>query len=312
MRGKTIAGTTVLLLTCLAIAVYVWTVYGGKIAFRPPLFQFEVDAVTALSVRKGQEEIIFSRSEQGWTVSDGQRGGRSLPVTEIHAALRSLLTLFPEGMSATQSEIPLGKGASALVQIRFHDRKDEVFTLFLPDGQQKPASLRFEGQEEVFFVPAPKVAFFFRPFADFNDHLFARPPQPEQVDSLTYSLFRDSLVISFYRDSSKWYFNSLDTLLLDPEAFLHWWAQLDNLSAPLPSLDFDEVQEANSIDRTIVFWSKGRSLLEFEGFTRPWKASPYIVHTSQRPGDYFDGKATGLFRQIFAPLDSLVYPTLKK
>jgi hypothetical protein len=312
MRGKTIVGTIVILLASLALAWYVWMVYGTKSPFNPPLFHFDHHSVNAISIGLGNEELIYSLSHQGWNISNGMRGGRFVPETEVHSALQAVLALTPKRMATSKEKTYPGKSTSATIRLRFNNRKEEVFTLFLPAGQEEIALLQFQGEEEVFFVPAPHVAFFFRPFSDFNERTLIRPPLPDLVDSLTYVLPRDSVKYLFCRDSSKWYLKQPDSLSLDTLAFFQWWAKLNDLSAPIPSDDFDEIQEATTIGRRLIFWSKGRSLLEIEGFIRPWKKYSYVLHASQRPGDYFEGDSTGLFLQIFAPLDSVIQISLKQ
>lgn len=312
MREKTIAGAIVILLSSLALAWYVWIVYGAKSPFNPPLFRFDHLSVHTISIALGNEELIYSRSDQGWNISNGLRGGRFVPDKEIHSALQALLALTPERMASGKEKTFPAKATTAIVRIRFNNRKEEVFTLFLPSGQEKIALLQFDGEEEVFFVPAPHVAFFFRTFSDLNERILLYPPFPDLVDSLTYALTRDSVKYLFCRDSSSWYLKKPDSLALDTFAFFQWWTELNNLFAPVPSDNFDEIQEATAIGRKLTFWSKGRSLLEIDGFIRPWKTNAYVLHASQRPGDYFEGDSTGLFLQVFAPLDSFIQISLKK
>ena len=312
MRGKTIAGTIVILSAFLVFAWYVWTVYGTKAPFNAPLFRFDHNSAITISISLENDDLIYSRSHQGWNVSDGLKGGQFVPDPEIYSALQVLLTLVPERMATKEEKSYPGKGTTATVRIRFKNRREEAFKLFLPAEQEKFALLQFQGEEEVFFVPAPNVAFFFRPFSDFNEQVLVRPPLPYLVDSLTYALPQDSMVYLFSRDSTYWYIKGPDSLALDTSALFKWWSRLKHLSAPIPSDNFDEVEEGDEIGRRLVFWSKGRPLLEIEGFVRTWKPIPYIVHTSQRPGDYFEGDSTGLFQYIFAPLDSFIQISLKK
>lgn len=302
----------VILSAFLAFAWYVWTVYGEKNPFNPPLFRFDHNSATAISISLADEDLIYSRTHQGWNVSNGLRGGQFIPETVIYSALQALLTLVPERMATKEEKSFPGKGTTARVLIRFKNRKEEAFKLFLPAEQANFALLQFQGEQEVFFVSAPNVAFFFRPYSYFNEQILVRPPLPDLVDSLTYALPLDSVMYLFSRDSTKWYLKGTDSLALDTFTFFQWWSGLKYIPAPLPSDNFNEVEEADAIARRLIFWSKGRSLLELEGFIRPWKAYPYVVHTNQRPGDYFEGDSTGPFSQIFAPLDSFIQISLKK
>jgi len=312
MRGKTIAGTFVVLLALSAFAVYLWMINAHKPAFRLPLFRFDYYSITSISVAHPEEELIFSRPEQGLHVSDGQRGGFFLSENEIYTALRDLLTLYPEGMAPGQYSLPSTSSSQVSVRLRFNKHKEEAFKIIMPIDPGDSALLQFSGEKEVFYVPRSKVAFFFRPFSDFNNRTFARLPRIGQVDSLSYFLPLDSLRFIFCRDSSSWKLNNAAPMALDSAIFIQWWQQINRISAPLPSLDFDEVQEAGNLNRQLVFWSKGRPVLEIDGFLRSGGPAPFIVQSSQRPGDYFAGDSTGLFRYIFAPLDSLILPNLNK
>lgn len=315
MKGKTIAGSIVLLSALVALVVYLYVLYSGKIAFRPPVFHFDKNSVTTLSLSSAEEELIFAKGEQGWTVSDGKREGFFIPDHEINAILKDLNALSPKAMWKGHISTPQAPGDRnrqvLKVRLLFLNRAPETFWVEKPNTADAGVNLQIDGQEEVFSVPSASVAFCFRPFSYYHDRTFAFPPHIAQTDSLTYITAEDSVTTLFFRTEATWQVLRADTLRPDSLSFSKWWAQLDRFTAPTPSQDFDEVQEARLPANTLTFWSKGRPLLELKGFYRSYPPYPYFIHSSQRPGDYFACDSTGIFKQIFIALDSIIQQSVK-
>lgn len=300
----------VLLSVLVALAVYLYILYSGKIMFRPPLFHFNKNSVTTLSLSSAQEEIIFAKGDQGWTVSDGKRDGFFIPGPEIYAILEHLTSLRPNAMWSGRISPPLPPDDQVRkvmkVRLLFENRPPETFWVEKANAADGRTYLQIDGQEEVFSIPVESVAFCFRPFSYYQDRTFAFPPLREKVDSITYISAGDSLPTLFFLTPSAWHFLRADTLSPDSLAFVNWWDQIGRLLAPDPSPEFDEVQEAQQADKKLTFWTKGRTLLELEGFYRSYLPQPYFVHSSQRPGDYFACDSSGIFKQLFTALDSII------
>ncbi|MEY4134403.1 MAG: hypothetical protein RL386_753 [Bacteroidota bacterium] len=315
MKGKTIAGSIVLLSALVALVVYLYVLYSGKIDFRPPIFHFDINGVTTLSLSSAQEDLIFAKGEQGWTVSDGKREGFFIPGQEVNAVLKDLNDLSPKAMWTGHISPYRSQGTPnpqvVKVRLLFHNRAPETFWVEKPNTADRGANLQIDGQEEIFSVPAASMAFCFRPFSYYQNRTFAFPPPIDRADSLTFIAAGDSLPTLFFRTRADWQVFRADTLRPDPLAFSEWWAQLGRFAAPTPSQDFDEVQEARLPATTLTFWAKGRPLLELKGFSRSYPSRPIFVHSSQRPGDYFACDSTGIFKQIFIALDSIIQQSVK-
>jgi hypothetical protein len=197
------------------------------------------------------------------------------------------------------------------IRLLFENHPPETFWVERTNTTDGRANLQIDGQEEVFSVPFETVAFCFRPFTYYQDRTFAFLPLREKVDSLTYHSDGDSLQYLFFPTKSAWHLFRTDTLSPDSLTFIKWWTQLGRFTAPDPSPEFDEVQEARQADKKLTFWAKGRPLLVLEGFSRNHPPHPYFVHSSQRPGDYFACDSNGIFKQIFIALDSIIQQSVK-
>lgn len=311
MRGKTILAL-LFLLACAALLAYYFRFVSGDFQFRSRLLKIDPGKITAFSVYAGGEERIFSLDEQGWMVSDGQRAGIHVPPSEISGMLRQLGSLYADGAedggAAIHARCGLQAGQGMQVRIWYGQQLVEDFLLGLEDTSQQIVYFRFAGQEEVFRVPSGFAAPFRRPYAYYRDMRFAAPPMLERLDSITYAIPADSLSWRLLPAGGRWGLVLKDTLGLDSLAFSSWWMQLGRLASVDFADDFDELLEGAQEARRLEFWIRDRPVLRLFCYERSGHPVPFVLNSSQRPDDFFASDSSGLFREVFSALDTLLLP----
>lgn len=271
--------------------------------FRMPLSELEW---VEMHIPEG-EALSFYRDAGSWWVTDGRRGF-SIPTDSMNRWLERIWSVVPQGISPAKEGTWLSMDtATARFSLRFTGKGGQVeqFSLLVPKSRNDQAWIQFAHQEELLRVAADPWQPLCRSMSAYaRGHLLGQPISVPP-DSLLYLVPADSTRVLFRFREGKWLRDSIPLIGEDSLTWMRYLNKMADWEALEYADDFDETSADLRLLRRIVFWSdkQARVISCFGGNSR---REPFVIHTSSRAGEYFRSDSGGLFRTVFAELDSLV------
>lgn len=308
MRPKTFLAVCVLCSLSLLAYWYVRV----KLVPSPPvsrLLDFEEEDLAAIMVLSpGGEELSFHREDGSWMATDGHTGC-VVPMDSLQAILAGLAALDTRDIRVCTEEellqLGLGQGKALRVRLYSPNSLQDDILIGKTDSLRQQAPLRFWGQMEVFTIPTPLVEQLKRGVSHYCNGPFLDLPAPEELDSVHYRLFPDSIQEKIYATPGGW---RRDNGLLSPEDSLRWQhylAALARIQPGEPAKDFDELQAGRWARRSLVFYFHTGDSAALECFYLPGRQHPFVLRSSQRPYHFFQSDSFGLFTTLFGVPEEL-------
>jgi hypothetical protein len=219
----------------------------------------EEDLAAIMVLSPGGEELSFHREDGSWMATDGHTGC-VVPMDSLQAILAGLAALDTRDIRVCTEEellqLGLGQGKALRVRLYSPNSLQDDILIGKTDSLRQQAPLRFWGQMEVFTIPTPLVEQLKRGVSHYCNGPFLDLPAPEELDSVHYRLFPDSIQEKIYATPGGW---RRDNGLLSPEDSLRWQhylAALARIQPGEPAKDFDELQAGRWARRSLVFYAR--------------------------------------------------------
>ena len=309
------------------VLIFLLTVVIGLLARRLPwrmsaifqadLIEIDTNSVKSISIsRPGVAELLLERSDEGWVTDLGSRPVK-VPDGEINAMLETLAHVQSIRIIKTTRPDTLGLDRMLTIKAVWDENKKEVFHIgkqTIENGQ--PATyIELDNHEGIYLVKN-----YLREVFDKNG---------EQFRSGTAFQFASASVsdIAFYwsRQDSSSVLKKNDSLALWERGDVRWpedsvrqWLELLPRLNGTPFADyFDDSRERQTLFATLTLKSQADTTpleLRFFYYAPPELPeeisslhgrkglSPWILHSSQNPSNYFSIHDTVLLRHILYDL----------
>ena len=277
--------TIFLVLTAIGLAVFVaktnsWR-FSTERVIQPgsPLFQFDPDDISGISIKNGDQSFRIQRSNDGWHLTKGLEDTASPEAVDtlIQTALET-----PVLDRIDASEIRDDKNLAAYGVLKSSlqmDFKGDLPRSLLigktsPDGSRQYVS--FENSKTVYLIPKDIVRLITLPIEDYRDHRLL-PLDPSQVERIVFRKGNSSLELE--REAAGWKIIRPLSAPADGEA-------VNDLLEKIHALRLEDFEAAEKADPSGSIHLE--SPLEVEFFTSADEA-PYTIKFSKSKSD---GSAT--------------------
>ncbi len=301
------------------VLIFLGTVIVGLLARRfpwrmPSMFQtalIELDTAAVMQIsisQPGLPELLFERTDRGWTVSQNERS-LPLPPDAVTPMLSALTNIQSLNIVQTDQPDSLGLEGQRGLQVAVYQAKErlEIFTIGRQVLEEKlPATyIRLDGHGGMYLVKDHLRDVFFRRMEDFRKNTIA-DFDPATVRSVTVNWPRDSLSLFLQKDDSLHCWMATELGRCVPDDSLQNWlqviAQLNNL--PFAD-DFDDSRLRQTLQAEITVETIQKEIITLQvhnpaSLELPKEKSPvsWVLCTSQNPRNYFSLTNTALARRI--------------
>lgn len=280
--------------------------------FQAVLWTLDTAAVTTVSwypENRPVQETILVRNGKHWLASQGTITTKAVP-TAVQDVLAALLLVQTDKV-VTQEKLRWGDfGVDDKRGIRVEIYQDDkLWKDFVVSNFTKQDSLnntvsfmRMMGGDAVYQVNAALSTIFQRPFHVFrNDHVLVLN-DPFRITQLDYFLTPDSSIQVVQTGTLS---TSAASIAIDSLAWNTYLQQLQQLAPADFADDFDDGHSEPYFYRKVVL-PLPDAMLQLTCYQDTTRQPSFIIHSSQNPEAYFSSDSSGLFQQIFQPLELLL------
>jgi len=287
-------------------AVLAWKTLVPKVLpeFEAVLFQIDTTELTSLSWQNTKGEFILVREENKWLITHGTRTVEALPKT-VSKLLQPLQKVQTYDMVAQQSSAwkNFGMDEAQATRVQLYQKGEMLEDFWLSPLTVKDSLhqlltyVRLAGEDEVFEVSGELSRAFQLPFHRFRDPTVLRLDSLIEITALEYFLSPDSSL--YFAKADHWQHENYAPLL-DSTIVKTFLKNLETVESTAFADNFDDTRTTEFFHRAIALQlAHLPKSIRLECYRDSTWQQPFVIHSSQNPGNYFASDSSGLYQYFF-------------